>query len=301
MNKILFRGFDLLRSRGVGYADVLDYSFSCFLKGKDMGYDKVYVVFPKLGNELGEHFERYNITEKEYNWQETNYLPWKWYPRNKEIITSEWDLIIDTTQPNSLYDGFPGIGAGFWNVSQYLSLYHKEKNIFPCLKKMKSDIPYVIFQYRTNFPRGFHSLDRVTSPKEFECIVKIVKKELGNKYEYWKIGDPCHIEEEFDRIVPPMYNNLNDFVELISKCSLIITSHSGPMNIAFIISELPIITISLIPQWYSGNPISWSNHMGKNKKVEKHPNWCDNRLLIFNKGILPDKYKVLNFLKEHNL
>lgn len=297
--KILFRGFDLL-NRGVGFADVFDYSFICYLKGKDMGYDDIHIIFPRFG---ATGHEKYNISEESYNYQETKFLPWKWYPRNKEIRLSDWDEIIDTTKPDTLYKGFPGIGSHFWHTSQYLSLYYAEKGIPPYLKAQQdcNGKHYIIFHYRGDFPGGYYSKERVTSINEFKYIFNIIKNLFVDEYEYWKIGDPCPIDNEFDNVIPPMYDNMDGFVELLFNSSLLVASHSGPMDIAYCISDLPIIIISIFPPAFTFYSDSWAKILGNNKKTNRHPTWCTDKLLCFNKGVLPDENKIKSFLNKHNL
>jgi len=295
MRRILFRGFDIDQNRIAGFGDAIHYGTVCYLKGKTLGFEDIHIVFPRFN--VGAQ----KISEESFNWQETDYLPWNWYPRNKPIDIQEWDAIIDTTSPNSLYDGFLGIRAPFWHISQYLGIYYKETGLPPLLGKRENPSEYILFHFRDSSVGGYANNARCTVLGEFEYIVKTIKGMLGKKYQYWKIGNPSSIDDEFDRVIPDMYNKMDDFVRLLSDSSLVVSSHSGPGAVAFLIGDLPIIMISISPSSCSEYTESWRGMLGANRKVERFALWCEDRELRFERDLPIDRGKVLSFLKDQNL
>lgn len=295
--KILFKGFEST-TRGPGLGDLFDFSQSCYLKGKDIGYDDIHIVFPRIGT-WGN--EKYGISKEDYNWQKTEFLPWKWYPRNKDIDENEWDKIVDMIQPNSLYDGFPGIDAFFWYVTQYLGYYFKDKKLSPCIQvKRDTRKHYILFHYRTDFPGGFNNNDRTTSLSQFQSLFYFIKEILGDEYSYWKIGDSCPIENQFDGVIPNRYDKLDELAKLICNASLIVPSQSGIWEIASLMPNLPMIGTSFVPHLQTSNLDAWKKHM-PDSKIENGQNWAINRIIYNYKNEPIDKEKIKIFLKKHKL
>jgi len=287
--RILFRGFESTK-RAPGLGDIFDYCQICYLKGKEFGFDDIHIVFPRWGPF---NHEGWGISEEDFNWQPTKFLPWKWYPRNKAINIEEWDKVVNTLESNSLYEGYNGINTGFYHTSQYLSMYYKEKKLFPYIDvKRDSKEDYILFQYRTNFSdMAYHSETRTTLLSDFQFVFNTIKEFLGDKYSYYQIGNTCSISDQFDKVIPNMYGDLDNLAKLICNSSLMVASHSGIANISFIMPGLPIIIQSLVAEvWYNGK-----------LAVDGHPNWCDGKVLIFKKGKPINKKLILDFLKKHNL
>ena len=137
----------------------------------------------------------------------------------------------------------------------------------------------------------------MTSLRDLEHVLNVLKGYLGDKFEYWKIGEPCDLDVKFDRVVPLMYHDLDGFVKIIGDCSLLVGSHSGVRAIAFHIPNLPIIEICMLPENNPRNKELWRAEVGKSI-VEQHPSWCDDRLLSFDMGRLPSKDEIIEFLRR---
>ena len=211
-------------------------------------------------------------------------------------------MVVDTTQRNSLYQGYPGIGVTGWNLYKYFDLYYHEKKKEPYL-----DIPrdykgkqYIIFQWRESLlGAGKH---RLTQASEFKYLYDTISKHFGEKYEYWKMGEPCQYDELFDKVIPIEYNSLDNFVRNIRNSSLIVGAHSGPPAMAFYFEDVPIIRYGMFPQGDPMDKQEWRKRIGyDDKRVEFHPTWGLDKLLWFNKGDLPSKEKIIEFLEKHNI
>jgi hypothetical protein len=304
--KILFRGFDILRNRMFGFADVFIYSMACYLKGKELGYNDVYIVFPRFGYDK----LKWDVSEKARNWQRTEFSPWTYLPRDKKINFNIYDKIIDTSKPNSFYDGFPGLHEHAWFFYKYPDIYYLKTGKKPHLEVNKDDNNkrYILFQYRDS-RLGALAKKKVTSTKEFHQVFNILKEQLNDRYEFWKTGEKSPIDNKFDKILPPMFEDIDGFARVIRNSSMFIGGHSGPRAFAYFMADLPIIQISQVKKINPYNNKTWSKRVG-NDEVERHPNWCSDRLLSFDKrnplfnffgSSFIRKDKIINFIRGHNL
>jgi len=296
---ILFRGYEKLPKRTIGFADIFRYSLACYFKARNMGYDKVYIVFPPLGYES----KRWKLSVDDWNWQQTYYLPWKYYPRNKDINDKNWDKVIDTSQPNSLYPGFPGVQHTCRYIYQYFDLYYlKYGKGLPVLYLRREKVlkSYIIFQNRNN-KLGVRARDRITSINDINKVYDIVRNHLGDKYEYWKMGEPSDIDSEFDKVIPMMYNNIDEFTRLVRNCSLIVGGHSGPRCFAFHIPDIPIIEVGMVWQANPGDERCWLREVGNNSITKTHPSWVGDRKMTFSVGDKIDKKRIVDFLRKYQL
>lgn len=298
--KILFRGFEGIY-REIGFGDVFEYSAICYIKGKDLGYDNIHIVFPIMGGKGKQH-----LTEKSYYWQPSKFLPWTWHPRNKQINSDDWDYIINTREPNSLFDGFVGLAPVFHNLLQYSDIFYSEKNIPPYLHLERNYIetPYILFHYASAYTGSYKSEFKHTNNKQFVDSFNIIKELFGKKYKYWKIGDKSPIDNQFDKVIPQMYDKIDDFFRIVYNSSLMIASHSAPLAISNYVPKLPVIVISAYYDACSWMPDSWENShpaFKRDKRSPKHPSWCDDTLLTFFKGSSIDRKLITDFLKRFKL
>jgi len=303
MKRILFRGHDILKNRSAGWADLFFYDYACYLVGKDKGYDDTHVVFPRFSYE----YQRWGkLSHEDYHWQKIEFLPWKHYPRGKKVILDEWDEIIDTTQPNSLYGGFPGIAKTARYIYIFFDIYYSLKGVKPFLDVPRdyNGKPYVIFQYRSNALGSFTN-ERITPMDEFKYIYDTVKEHLGNKYEYWKMGEPCSMDSCFDRIVPSMYHDIDGFMKILRNSSLVVGSHSGPPSMAYFFKDVPVIQFGLLPHYIPTNRSFLITEVGEsilNKyNIKYHPSWCDDNLIYSYKGKPPSEEKIIDLLDRFKL
>jgi len=305
-NKILFRGYETLTSREVGWGDAFEYDLACYLYAKQKGYkdNDIYIVFPRFGYETRIFG---SISKDKYEYQPTKFLPWNHYSRLDDINKDEWKEIIDTTQPDSLYEGFPGIQKTGVYIYMYFNIYERLYNKRPYLNVPRTykGKPYIIFQSRNN-NMGSFVRQRVTNEDNLMYIYKTIKDHLGDKYEYWKTGEPTSIDDEFDKIIPLMYDNLDGFVEIIRNSSLVVGTHSGPPQIAFYFEDVPVIRFDMYSE---GNLMDADIHPERKQQIlgfdlslaNKYnipysPSFFEGNFLYRRKGIFPDEGKRIEIM-----
>lgn len=299
--RILFNGFEKTNVE-MGFGDIFECSMACYLKGKSLGYEDIRIVFPIMGNN-GKSY----LTDKSFYYQSSDFLPWTWYPRNKQIDSSEWDKVFDITQLDSFYDGYQGFLKGILlPLYQYPDISYLETNTTPYLylKRSYNGKPYILFQYASTSQTSIDSKYRHTNNKHFVTSFEIIKDLFGSKYEYWKIGDASSIDNRFDRIVPLMYDDIDGFFKIVYNSSLMISSHSAPAVFTYFVPHLPVIMTSIYRDAYTRVPEYWQKRHPRFKvdsRVPRHPMWGDEDVLIFFKGMDIDKNKIKEFLEKHKL
>lgn len=275
MSKILYRGFDILPKRVVGFADTFTYSLVCYLNGKLKGFDNIYIVFPRFGYD-----KRFEVSEEARHWQKTEFLPWSWIDRNKKVPNSDYDRVVYTNRPHSLYTFYPGLNHTGRYFYAYLDLYYLSTKREPTLNIPRENIkdPYVLLQYRDL--RGRKSENRNTRIERLLSIYDILKKEYGDTLKYYKIGEPSEIDDKFDSVIPLMHDNIDGFSKIVRNASLMVSGHSGPQSFSTCFPDVPTIRLDMIKEL---NP-KWGAHWKTQVKqissvIPYHPMWCDKRLL----------------------
>ena len=183
MSKILFRGFDLLPKRVVGYGDIFIYSLACYLKGKKRNYDNIDIIFPRFGYD-----NRWIIPKRDQVWQKTEFLPWTWISRESKINENDYDCIVYTNKKNSFYKGYPGLNSSGRFFYAYLDIYYKLTGKEPVLDipREKQNKPYILLQYRE--VNGRKSEIRNTNIERLLKLYDVIKEKYGNRFLYYKIG-----------------------------------------------------------------------------------------------------------------
>ena len=295
---ILYRGYEKLPNRAVGWGDAFEYDLACYLHAKEKGYkdEDIYIVFPRFGYES----DKWGDLGDKYYYQPTNFLPWNHYPRNKEIDKFEWEEIIDTTQQDSLYEGFPGIQKTGVYIYMYFNIYHYiyKKRPYLDIPRTNKDKSYILFQTRNN-NMGSFSNARITNEDNLLYMYNNIKDKLGDKYEYWKTGEPTSIDDRFDNIVPMMYDDLDLFMEIIRNSSLVVGTHSGPPQMAFYFEDVPVIRFDMVsagnlmdadikPQEKS-SILGFDLGLAKKYNIPYSPSFFEGNMLYRRKEIFPDE------------
>ena len=304
--KILFHGYEKLPDRHIGWGDAFMYLYACYLEGKRKGYkDKeIYIVFPRIGYDP-RHVD--NIKENSGFYQPTKYLPWNNYSRVKIIEEEEWDELVDTSEIGSLYPSFPGINRTGWYIYIYFDIYKYITGNIPHLDlpKTHKGKPYILFHYRGDRVGAFHK-ERETPINEFDYIFNIIKEHLGDKYEYWKIGEISDIDDKFDKVIPYMYGDLDGFMELLCNSSMLVGSHAGPSTAALLIKDLPVIRFGMIDEYNTLNPRILRKEIKLDFILKKYgidytPSYDYGNHLSALKGNLPKKKDILELMERFNL
>jgi len=297
MSRILFRGFDLLPNRVVGYADIFVYSLACYLKGKKREYNNIDIIFPRFGYD-----SRWNIPRENQIWQKTSFLPWTWINRELKINENKYDSIIYTNRKNSLYKGYPGLNSSGRFFYAYLDIYYKLTGKEPVLNipREKQDKPYILLQYRDI--RGKNSEIRNTNVKRLLTIYDIIKEKYGDRFSYYKIGEPSPIDDRFDKSIPLMYGDVDNFCKLIRNSSLLVSGHSGPQGISLCFPDVPTIRLDMRRKFNPRDETHWKRQVGDiSKLIPYHPLWCDNRLFDINPKESIEKERIFSFLDGQQL
>jgi len=298
-------------ARGGGFGDVFMLGLACYLHAQEKGYSGRDVHIPFI--EFGWETEKWKLdTAKIYN-QQTTYLPWTWVPNIQPLYTlfmrkhsTQYDEIVNLNQQGSLYPGYPGIRASWWYVYNYYDLYYHNTGKLPYLDVPRDykGKPYIIFQWR-NAKRGLgsysHGNYKNSTIDEFEHIYDLITAHFGNKYEYWKMGEECPIDDKFDKLIPMLYGDHDKFMRIIRNASLMVAPLSGPAVMIHFIDDLPIIRYSIhYDRADTMIPDTWRNHVQyHDERFNHHPSWGNEKIFTWRAN--KKNEEVLKFLKERSL
>ena len=292
-NKLLIRGFDKCPERTLGFGDMMYYFMVCYFRGKYLGYDEIHTFKPLY------HPKVINIGDSN-TWQSTPYLPITLL--KQPVYDAEYDLVLDISVPGSLFEGHKGMHKHFWETCRYLNLYYLNTNKAPYLtdKRTWKGTPYIIFQYRY-MDKSFdnicvHNPYRNTSFTDFEDIFNLFRNQYGDKYEYWKIGEPTPIDDKFDYILPPMWNDIDGFAEIVRNTSMLVTAQSGPNAFSIFHNNTPCIVISSIENTCWDNPQVWKRIVGTGSGIV-FPLWHMDKMLTIRKECVNQN---INVIKQFN-
>lgn len=284
--------------RVLGWGDLIIYSVVCYLRAKDFKCDDVHIILPEFKQwDSDGNGKDANISQEDFD-----YLPWKYHPSHKPIDIEEWDIIMNTSLYGSLYNGFPGlnyaVAYGGWFMYKFLERRYQETKIAPYLNipREEREIPYILFHFRkAKEGNGFEK--RNIDIHSFTKIYKIIKDELGNNFEYWKIGEESDIDNEFDKIIRNNYE-INSNAKLIRNSSLAIGGSTGGIAFSYFFSDTPLISIDRD----NFDPLIkkiWQKVVGND--TEQYGTWYNENHLKFYRGTPPNKKEIITFLKKQKL
>jgi len=292
MSSILFRGFDKIPNRYLGFGDVIMYYMVCYFKAKKLGHDDVHVVFPSLNPSY------VKMEKNAYYIQPSNFLPITLHRRDEKFNNDDYDEVIDISEKNSLFHGYKGMKFHFWETEKYLNKYYLDTNEPPYLniERTYKGKPYIIMHYRN---MKWPNVERNTSSGEFSKTLEILKDRFKDKYEYWKCGETSLIDSNFDKVLEPMWNNIDGFTSIVRNSSLVVSCSSGPPSYAWFFEDIPIINISTHYSTSYYNPKRWRSICGT-EFGNIFPEWLDDRCLYLYKNKFNTE-NLINFLERHKL
>jgi len=311
MNKILFHGYEKC-NQGVRWGDLILYLYICKIKAKDLGYDKIDVVYPKLlyDEPYGKLFyNNYSISTGQDSGLETIYIR----SNNEDIRLEEYEATIDTTQKHSLYEDFPGIESGPASYSLYPEIVYNEKGLFLEMNPTNKG------KYILVYVRQFH-IDKLNKDLLFndvnkyyrklrnsnliitKMIVNYIRKRYGDKYKIIGTGDHSKIDNIFDEWIEVDYNLKNN-IELVMNCSLVIGQPSGPICTAYFIKDLPIIRQTVLSDWdYTFDRVIKRIFPSEvSCRLDTYLSWCKDRVYNITDVEKFDMEKIKEFLERMNL
>jgi hypothetical protein len=235
MTSIFIKGIEK-RDKIFGFGDFASYSLACRCKAKEMGCDEIWAVFPKLAGVFKNEENRMFQEVKQLN---INFI------KKTETYKYEGKFDIEYELYNE-YMGTPSIT----NYLNYYYLKYGKYETYENLEKLENK-KYVLFHVR-NIP-GKNK--RNLKMSDLEPVFIMITKLLGDKYEYWKIGEPCPLDNLFDKVIPNSYDDIESFINLIGRCSLFIGSSSGPFSYVQLFDNIPYMIIGCIyPDPYLHGP-----------------------------------------------
>lgn len=221
-----------------------------------------------------------------------------------EVNLDDYDEVIDFCIPDSLYEGFTPLydgdadmpsmqvisNIGFMN---YINKYYYDTGKRPefHIPKDKLEKECILFHIRI----ADWKQQRNPNLSIYKHMIKLIKESYMDKYDYFKIGEPCRgLDGMFDSVFPYFNDDYNKLLKIINNCSLFICCASGPNSVAEMLGT-PFIQIdSLLGDKGFRTEEFWKRHEGVIGKTGS--DWMDNnRFLIHFKGNPLDKDKILEF------
>lgn len=223
MTSILFTGVESRGEKPLGFGDFAYYMLACNCRAKELGFDKIYAVFPKLEGPF--------VDIKNRELQTFKMIPIEFI--NKESIDN-----IQVDKREVIYE------TDISSIYNYLNYYFIKYNRVERFKKERDILSkkYIIMQYRKINGKGE---DR-NSSMDFLFTFNNIKSLLEDKYKYIKCGEYCKYDNMFDEVLPLMYDNVDKFIYIIRNSSLIISSHSGVYAYALLFEDIPYFCIDVV-------------------------------------------------------
>ena len=306
MSKVLFRiGTDFQKHMGSGDIGIIIQVV--VMKSKEEGYNDVYLEWPlriTYNDECKQN--KYVLCPK------TSIFPIKFIKR-RNVRLEDYDKIIDFTNPNYLYEGcrpiyengkrYPPGASMYQDYYSYRNMYFYKTGEHPeiHIEKDKLIKPYILFHTRNI---KVYSTDRNTNENYFKFIYNIVKEEVGDKYEFWKCGEPIETIDKLFDFVAPYYarTNFDNFFRLINNSSMFLSGASGPAQYAWMFG-IPNLYMD-IPRLRDGQPTditeeSWKKQGGFGKTFW---DWVDKeKLFILWRDNELEEEPVRMFIRKHLL
>jgi len=284
--KVLYHGFEKT-NRFYGWGDIINYGMACKLHYDSNNLDgDIYIVFPRFDYDK-RHGQDLNINK------ETTILPWNFIPNNINPNFDEYDIVIDTTEKDSLYPGFGGIDYSGHTFGFYPSKYYNDYKISPYLDLGKPSKKYILFQWRDREGFGYFKKNkelRNSSAPVMKYYLNIFKRLYGDKYEMWKTGEESKIDNLFDRCISLQYDDLDKFIMTIYNSALYVGPSCGPLEYIKFFKHLPALVLDVIPEYeiyykdYILDYINTNKDAFSTMNINIHPSWCYDKYILLNKG-----------------
>jgi hypothetical protein len=240
-NIYFFDGIHTQKSWALG--QLLTLSHSCYIKGKELGYDNIYVEWHNNNSFLW--FEN-GCKLGSIKCPKNNVLMINYVEEYKKL--NNIDKYIDLSKPDTLYDSCPPIMT--FNKSSvipstiYLVDYFERTKKYPYVEYIKNNIKekYILFHYRKSEQKK--QFFRNLKDSDYLKILDIIREKYKD-YKIYKVGEPCIFDNKFDRVFPYFTNNIDNLFELVANCSLYVGSTSGPWSLCLMM-KTPMISM-IIP------------------------------------------------------
>jgi len=224
MTSILFTGLEN-RIKPLGFGDFANYMLACKCKAKELNCDEIWSVFPHLSGEFKD--------EKNRTFQNVNQLDIKYIRADDlEKERNKFDIVYELyTNKKQIVSVYSALNEAYIKFGKYETFKNERKDI-----KDK----YILFHNRFN-PQN---KGRNTDQNDLLYLISNIKNLLGDKYQYWRIGEPSEYDHLFDKIVPYLYDDIDSFIDIVRNCSFVIGSSSGVFPYAQIFNNVPFIAFS---------------------------------------------------------
>lgn len=290
--KILFYS-SIENQRFLALSDILMIPQSCYFKGKELGYDNISIQwFEKNAfswNNDGSYLGNISIPKN-------SILPIKFINDFQE----DYDLKIDISKPDSLYNGCPSLISKDINPTRiccsYLNKYYKdtgEKPVFNIPKTGKFG-DFILLHYRHS-----NKEEQLVRNLDISYYISLIKKikELYPNIKIWKIGERSPFDNMFDKKLPYFYNNFEELLDIINECKIFICSETGTLKVGHMFN-IPIITLLSSKSTLQGTTIDGWNyfktiHSWIIGDTDKDYSCTDKQLLL-----TENKYEDFNLLKS---
>ncbi len=267
---------------------------ACYFRGIQLGYTpgNIYFEWPLKVAYNSEYRQK-----KYFKPPKNSILPLKFVER-KEVKIEDYDEILDLTQPNVFYEKSPGIYKGekdkdYTGFLNFLNKYYFDTNERPAfdINKDVMDKPYILFHVRIADWSEYRNPDL----RVYKHILNLIKREYGDSYEYWKIGEKSRVLDRlFDKVLPYFGDTPNKFIRVMNNSSLLVCCDSGPDAYGMMlgIPEIHIETNRERGYWCIDCWKSRGNVIGKTA----YDNIDTNKMKILDKGVPIDDDDIIKFL-----
>jgi len=224
MSSVIFRVNGRYQHR-IRFGETATLIQACYFRGKELGYDDIYMEWPLKSMFSDIYGNRINI-----KCPPNELLPIKFIHR-LEFNKYQYNKNVGLDEYNSFYKDSPPVfeknKTCFIGFYSFLNKYYLETGKKPIfnIKKDKLDKPYIIFHFRWS---NNHSPERNPRVSSYMKIFNMIKEKYGNKYEIWKSGEPNKmLERKCDKTIPYYNDNLNEQIKVINNSSLVVSPGCG--------------------------------------------------------------------------
>jgi len=282
--------------RYIGVGEVCSIIQCCYFRSKELGYDKVFMEWPLvvfLWNDKGT-FEYYVECPKD------TIFPITFVPKGSKLARSV-DIIGLDKRGVFFEDSDPLImhnPPSNFPYFEYLNKYFLDHKEYPVIhiEKDKTE-PYVLFHIRkTKLTRG---QIRNSKDEDFQILIDLVRKYTS--YKLYKIGEPCSLDNQFDKVFTYFNDNINELFKIVNNSILFVGNSSGPLTLAYML-DVPTMNMeegNIVNPEYVKSPRFEPFWKEKGRKYGKTGlDWVNpNRNLIILRDTEINPLRISNFLQ----
>lgn len=207
------------------FGQLIDIGISCYIRGKELGYDKIFVEWHDINSFLWTDEGTFLGNIK---CPQNRVLPISFVDKGTKV---DADKSIDISEWNSLYDGCPPLISSEMISAvpscNYLNKYYHEHNLSPFIELEKNQVePYILFHYRKS-PQN-RQKNRNLPDYIYLDIINILKEKFGTEFKYYKIGEKGPLDELCDKFFRYYPEDIDRLFEIIRDSFLYVGTPSGP-------------------------------------------------------------------------